>query len=201
MAEIPINSEHANFKAGKSESQDDREHFVIRGHHLPNFMILEKGLLNNRFGPAVEAKGLTLSFKLFRLAKMKGNYPIEDMLGTTREDSKQFENDLKEQFKRFVDLPDDYPIKLTSRQKDEWCKIACIGEHCSKNFVKYDKVWVDQIIENSKELGVADRLKVSEEIANFSNTDTELVKEVHTTLGVLKDILRNSSFKAVKNKK
>lgn len=116
------------------ETQPIQVPLTIRGHHLYTYA----ELLRNTNVPLLEFVK-DKSMDLHGQVKFQDGKPtdepdtnyIEDVMGTTAEQTKKFEDMMLDAFKDFLSLPDDFSVEIISTG-DTICAGCAIGNHCLK---------------------------------------------------------------------
>lgn len=190
-------------EAIRAEEQQDRPPFVIRAHHRKvlniNFnAIIKSGLSANdlviRYSVNLEKERASGHISEYR------QWYINDVLGSTQEQSDKFRRYETEFLEELLQLPPDYPVKIVEAQKDKICQGCAIGEHCSKNALlnqgglSEDEFYIRDFIRDANELNLEDDLTVVDEIATYSNAKPRKVKSILTTAGTVKKVLLSVNY-------
>ena len=135
------------------------------------------------------------------LARKQERY-VKDVIGTTPEQIDTFEKSNVELFKKFLSLPDEYPVKLVAGQVDDMCKTSSIGKHCRvrygySEFRSGDIVWADQLqimrfLRLAEAKKRSDDVSIVKEYVVFPDADPEQVESVLTTAGTVKNVLKTN---------
>ncbi len=156
--------------------------FIIRGHHLANLRLIATG----EKSPDELAQGIV------EYAVRSGAWsPIDmiDLIGTTVEEREHFSDTASMYFKRFMDLPEDFPVRIVAGQEDGICSGCAVGNHCAR------KVNADS------DIAYISRLKLLvERLNSYGGTQRQLdsaddgkgLPAVVTTAGVVKEVLELS---------
>ena len=96
-----------------------------------------------------------------------------------------------QQFQKFLELPDDYPVEITEGQKDTICHTCQIGNHClEQEQFEGDQGFLDKFIRLSRK----SNLPITTSIAHFSDSEPEQVRTLSTTAGYVKSMLTQHNF-------
>ena len=142
-AEIPqkaLEQTIVNLPAQK-ESKKNKNPFVIRGHHLDVFIEVARGYMtpediasDDRNGREEDLKMTTKDASLTQeqivYIRQERAY-ARDVIGKTKKEAEAYEHKSTELFHKFLQLPDEHPVRIVVGQKDEICKTCTVGDHCS----------------------------------------------------------------------
>jgi hypothetical protein len=198
MAEIPLPPEAAKFKATKDVLNPPKP-FVIRGHHFKNFIAITR----EETDPDEEAMEIRESIEAVAKKKpVKGKLYKYDTIGKTDKEAQIYQKRLKKVFEKFVDLPDNYPVQLTTG-KDNICNTCTIGKHCGLNdqspYAAGQQAWAEDEIcleifqDLAKKHNI--KIKISEEIVRFTDIGPQKTTAILSTAGHVKEIFQDKSFK------
>ena len=182
--------------------------FIIRGHHFFNFgrllrtprspetyAHLDRGVLGTFTRMAEETNDAQLRERLLGYVADYGGKTVEEWL--------IFEERQKNILEGFTTLPNDYPAVLTEGFPDVICALATVGEHCRKrctgimkdeDVLSYDRKCLDKFLETAIELGFSELLIENRTTATFSDSPSEDVRQIFTTLGVVRAVMKEVSF-------
>lgn len=205
-----------------SVNKENGEHvdqipFVIRGHHLGNYITLIKDNFPYRKGvptPAEEARDMrrfmeALPSAFTVLEKPDGSLEFrvpgfqeysQDVIGTSAESADTYEERIRETFERFMSLPDDYPAEIVEGIPDIICSACAIGKHCKKlttglaedefvNNLEADRMYTEKFIETLDNLNLP-KPTITQEQAYFSDAEPQQARRVKTTIGTVRRVLR-----------
>lgn len=114
-----------------SEGEPKTSSFRIRGHHLREFArLLRTKLTIEELAEEVtqDILGSTKPRNGEITDEIDTGY-IEDVLGKSPEERRRFTSAQVSLFRRFVELPDDFPVELGTG-KDNMCDTCIVGSHC-----------------------------------------------------------------------
>ncbi len=117
------------------EDQSVEKPFTIRGHHLEQFVYL---LGMHNLDPKKFGKNLAEGTKNREEGYMEYPNYKTDIIGNTPEEMDLYIQRNIELAERFLNLPDDYPVKIIFGKPDEICKTCIIGNHCKIVSNNYD---------------------------------------------------------------
>lgn len=167
-----------------SEAEPKTTPFRIRGHHLWAFA----ELLRTTLSPSELAERVVEGIQYLRIER--NEQPTEeldleyigDVLGTNPEQRDHFRKVQEDEFRKFLELPDDFPVEITTG-KDALCKACAIGEHCSNEDMYGDKEDIARFI---RDLKPGQRKKI------------ESHRFVSTNLGLVRAILKGTNWDLAK---
>jgi hypothetical protein len=185
------------------------EPFVIRGHHLSSFILLQNGDFpyGDAYTPQELAWAQTQHFKeQLTAAKMSADQDprdilyYEDLIGTNMFQRLRQTKASIQVYKKFITLPDDHPVELVSGLQDALCGACAIGEHCKTSGDKFgndgltrltrDANEVRGFIRRAKRSGFEEGIEVTTRKTDYTDMDPVDSIAVATTAKVFKDVLR-----------
>lgn len=188
-----------------NERLTDQKPFVIRGHHLSEFVCFVKDTVT----PQKKAKNMRAGIERLKNISSPSNFgytPCErkrnleytqDVIGTTAESADRYEKNIRDVFERFVSLPDDHSVELTEEMPDDMCKACVVGQHCHKVTFPTKKgidSWnIDNFLRDIRPLNLPKPVIVKEQI-HLTNSKPVRVRRVRTTLGTVKKVLKEGSL-------
>lgn len=173
----------------RKELIDQRPPFVIRGHHLEKYY----GLIGGNFTPVSLA-----DIDLLYAQKLSPDPTYrKDVLGSP-ENAEKFKEDREALYELFLKLPDNYPAEIVEGVPDHFCNGCVIGKHCRElqsdfSGMKVDGSYLDGFI---RKLALLNSPKpiISQEEAHFLDAEPQKVRRIHTTIGVIRKILKETEF-------
>lgn len=152
-----------------SEKSNTQEPFVIRAHHLRNLSGIkvehyDDGNSKPYADSSREVNGIISAIKS---SSIEG-YP-EDVLGTSLESFNGFAQQLEEFLRKFLTLPNDYPVEIAEGTRDDICRGCATGMHCEED------PYEEKLLENKNPLGIIRRYY---RYRNYPHLDDSLVLDV-----------------------
>lgn len=199
--------------------------FVIRGHHLLNYINLLRDSYAKKIDPAEMAKEIrehmevlrsTPSVKVFDFSAPKSEWKkdftkqyseyAQDNIGSSTEDADTFEAQNRKLFEEFLSLSENYPADIVEEIPDNICNTCIIGKHCRQLNSSFpgtddddktimDGKYIDVFLEALRDICLPQPIIVFEE-AYFSDAKPQQVRRVKTTMEVVRKILKETSDKA-----
>ena len=191
----------------------DQKPFVIRGHHLINFHLVQL-YSPERVAAHERNKYTTLWRRLeeipwWRSLKSSPDTPfvqkqmdyIQDVLGLSLESADEFEKRSIRIYETFLALPDDHPAEIVEGIPDALCETCAVGKHCRllrivpwNNAIKSDSACLDEFLKNINLLNLPESV-ISYEQAYFSDAEPQRVRRIKTTMGLVRKVLRDGDLK------
>ena len=100
----------------------------IRGHHLPRLV----SLVCWKTEPGKYAESMVIMAR-----KNKNPEYRMDLIGDTEEEAQRFLDKNTVVAKRFMELPDDYPVRIVFGKPDDICRTCAIGNHCQNEKIRH----------------------------------------------------------------
>lgn len=189
--------------------------FRIRGHHLIRYADLISGIttpeelaLQLRRGLEKNRRNVTSETVNFDHLSSQEYSDFDsthayDMIGETTRQADQFQSSIFfKAFKKFMELPDDSPVKL-SEAPDEICSTSTFGHHCYRLYgqVNSDKISLAVFKEMAVEQGIGNQLKIISEKLTFVNAESKTVsmsvKGILTTAGTIRRIFQSDIYRPI----
>lgn len=182
----------AELRTAEDGEDATRKPLVLRGHHLLN--LYEHIYWTYWGGQESIAEFAKASAKAIK--EDYNNFPgyTEDVLGKNHEHEAKFLADTEDVVRRFMELPDDYPLEIVEGIPDDICKACAVGAHCRTfgdgRLFGEDRKWMDWIVPFSQEMSNTNpTLEVTKEVASFSDAGPVEVRRVKTTVGMIRNAL------------
>lgn len=175
------------------EIQHEQEPFLIRTHHLA----LIRDVLHG-------CEPTSLGYEVYRVSEnatsqetsIDNSYKV-DVYGISESDKiKVIESDINF-LQSFMELSDDYPIKLSTRKKDAICRSCIVGQHCNENVdpeENRDLVYHHGFISTARKLDLADKIMVITEAPDDESPTQEEIPTIITTAGIVSRVLPHKQF-------
>lgn len=117
-----------------------------------------------------------------------------DVLGESPDETRRFKKQVETVIRRFIELPDDYPLELVEGIPDDICAGCAIGEHCRKlylakgstNAIEEDRDWIHYFVDESHYPDSNVAVSVQRETAYFSDAEPQQVRRIRTTVGTMR---------------
>lgn len=184
-------NEAASEFSAEIEQASERVPFRIRAHHLQQYSALVHGAT-----PEEVAKETLNSVKKTSLWSFwQKQTKLRDYRGLPGQ-GWSYKNRLTEVFKRFNDLPDDYPVDLAEEQRDHICDSCAIGKHCDTKRTHIegdpfaDSRFLDSYLAEAHKRSYT--IEVQTETATFSDAPPQEMRVLGTTAGAVRDILKTT---------
>ena len=188
----------------------DQKPFVIRGHHLMQYI----SLLKDTLSPAEHAREDRKTLKEIqaldpKLVMRSGNIVEaehwikhgKDVVGLSVNDANTYENNIRTIFEKFLSLPDDHPAEITEGLPDAICSACINGEHCrllrspinnEDVGIRGDGKYLDAFMETLQNFHLPQPAIIFEE-AHFSDAEPQKVRTIKTTMGTVRKALIEST--------
>lgn len=181
--------------------------FVIRGHHLPHFVML----VNKYHYPNLklsqmlakhmrrDIEGLSVRAKYCSndtTTRQEEEGYAQDVLGIGLKQADKFEKYLVLTFREFFRLTDNHPAEIVEGVPDIICEGCAngIGKHCYKSYtLSGDGAFLDAFLENSDALNLP-KPTITQKSAYFSDAQPQQARRIKTTIGAIKKILMEGEF-------
>ncbi len=115
-------------------TESERIPFEIRGHHFAIYADLMQIVIkvgnDDRVSAADIKSGMQLFMFLRNRAQGKRIDYLKDVIGETKEEEKLYRTGFTQVLENFLNLADDYPVKILFDEKDEICRACVVGNHC-----------------------------------------------------------------------
>lgn len=191
--------------------------FVIRGHHLLEYVLLIKAANEGLSQAGMETWNVTFqklrqqhehlvkkspsSLTGMELQQIKY---IEDVFGLSLEQADRVMEDYEKIGEKFLKLSDDYPIELVEGKPDHICEVCVIGKHCQQlhdnnaedyfnfNFsgIKGDRQFLNEFVRDINLLHLPQPI-INYEMTRFSNAEPQLtVRRIRTTMEVVRRVFK-----------
>ncbi len=162
---------------------------IIRGHHLANlytYYYLNKGSTD-----AGIIADHAQKFVQELLNTPKSQAYVRDVLGSTPEQNQRFAKQYEEVIKRFMTLPDNYPLELVEDIPDDICAGCAIGKHCRElgDITTPDRGFIDMLLKYTDPEKSA--ITMQTEMAYFSNAAPKEVRRFKTEAGSIRTAFDN----------
>jgi hypothetical protein len=174
------------------EQKDDREPFVIRGHHLELYADLARDMSPSRASRVLLQAVMDIRNTPPSSQHMRYAY---DVMGQTPQQATQFEEGAKKVFEDFLKLDSEAPVYLVDHQKDEICNTCVVGKHCEtknlKRFTKRGGVSQGDLgsIKEFLRFAKKDDYQTTSEPVHYRDADPEKRLKIKTTAGVIMGFL------------
>ena len=167
---------------------------VIRGHHLEH-------IHNFYYLYTWGGKRTTTEFAQQVVESVTTSYAdasyVIDVLGKTPEEANRFRQQTETVVRRFVELPDDYPLELVEGVPDDICGGCAIGKHCRKLYqgksgadvIDEDRKWIDWFVDYSQYYSENVNILTIKETATFSDAEPQEVRRIRTTVGAIRNAM------------
>ena len=170
----------------------DQKPFVIRSHHLGNYA----SLLNNRYlSPKIIATLVALEIRMSASESQSKCKYAEDVIGTSLMQFFRFRKNYSNALSQFLRLPDNHPVEIVEGIPDIIRSGCAIGEHCrgEVNSVDSEKADTDVFLENLHILNLQKPVIVEKQVF-FSDAEPQKARQIKTTTGTVKKVLRKKNI-------
>lgn len=174
----------------------NREPFVIRSHHIETLadFLFFNGSATEYINKLVELQKSVRSNDPNE--NMRISWYINDILGSTQEQTDKFISTFKDFLETFSQLDSNHPVKIVQYQKDGMCQRCAIGEHCKIIPRHIPLLESDSDIDSikyfrnlSKKNNLHRQFTTVKENAVCSDGKTRRVKSILTTAETVKKVL------------
>lgn len=168
---------------------------VLRGHHLE--------LIHDFYYPFVWGRKRTTTQFAEHVAEVVADsyddpsYAV-DVLGRTSKEARRFKRQTAAVVRRFIELPDEYPLELVEGVPDDICAGCAVGEHCRKlyqgghdnpDIIDEDRKWISWFVNYSYYYSDNVRVSVEQETAYFSDAEPQEVRRIKTKVGAIRNAM------------
>lgn len=186
----------------------NQDPFVIRGHHLKPYAILIR-IKTISISPEFLAEWSVSKLEMEHELAMKHPDSVilkkriehdKDILGPSLGQADKVKKHWRKVFENFLNLHEDYPVKIIEGVPDAICKGCAIGEHCRELALEKDGSYIDAFLKdvdyiNSKLRENIPQPSLTYEKATFSNAPPQNVRSIRTTSGAVKKVFtKGASF-------